>query len=681
VQAGSNFASGIGYFTANGSNFPFEEGLLISTGLASDAAGQYTGTNTSGGTGLSDTEVSDYLSAQGVNTSYIYDVAYAAFDIVPVTDTFSFNYIMASEEYGAYQCYYGDLFVFLLKDLTTGEITNLALVPGTGDIISTTTIHDTQYNTSCPSENVDYFGAYNATDPANSNVNFKGQTVPMTATGYVTPGHQYSLKIAVADYGDAIVSSAVFIEANSFNFGSCADNATLRAFVDANNNGVKDSGEAVFTEGSFHYDINGSGTPTQGFSPAGFISIIPENTTDTFDFGYTVNPEYVSYFTSPVGFSNISIAEGSGTNTYYFPIVPTGLPYADVEADIIPTGSPRPGFPYHNLVSYTNNGFLPISGTLTFTTSNPSAASVTATTEPGALFTAGGGFTYAFTDLQPQQTKNILATLDVTDVPIVNAGDILSNTVTATIDATDAVPANNAAVVSQIVVNSVDPNDKTESHGGHVYLENFTSDDYLYYTIRFQNTGTANAVNIKITDELDSQLDASSIRLVAASSDYYSLERNGSQLTWKFNNINLPPSSIVESASHGFVTFKVKPNNGYAAGTEIPNTASIYFDGNDAIETNSFNTVFMSLLGNDQFQSQNIKVYPNPSNNVVTISTGNSRNISRVVLTDMLGKTITDDKAAGNSFTLDVASIPIGMYMLRIESSSGASAVKKLIIE
>ena len=58
-------------------------------------------------------------------------------------------------------------------------------------------------------------------------------------------------------------------------------------------------------------------------------------------------------------------------------------------------------------------------------------------------------------------------------------------------DSNDLVESNNDSNLSEIVVGSYDPNDKMEALGPKVLYDEFvTSDQWLYYTIRFQNLGT-----------------------------------------------------------------------------------------------------------------------------------------------------------------------------------------------
>ncbi len=59
------------------------------------------------------------------------------------------------------------------------------------------------------------------------------------------------------------------------------------------------------------------------------------------------------------------------------------------------------------------------------------------------------------------------------------------------------------------------------------------------------------------------------------------------ELVWTFNNIELPDSNINEAASHGFVKFTAKPRSTIPTGTVLANSASIFFDFNQPVITNT----------------------------------------------------------------------------------------------
>lgn len=145
------------------------------------------------------------------------------FDFTSVSLQFDLDFVFASEEYGNYQCEFSDAFAFLLTNLTTGVTTNLAVVPNTTLPISVVTIRDFLYNSSCTSENPEYFGRFNGgSNSTSSPTNFNGQTILMTASSILTPNNPYHIKLVIADRGDNKSDSAIFIAADSFNVGQFA---------------------------------------------------------------------------------------------------------------------------------------------------------------------------------------------------------------------------------------------------------------------------------------------------------------------------------------------------------------------------------------------------------------------------------------------------------------------------
>ncbi|THF47323.1 T9SS type B sorting domain-containing protein [Flavobacterium supellecticarium] len=224
-STGTNFGNpnGIAYFTRNGSNFPLESGIILSTGDALKAKGPNT-SNLSDGTNSwpGDTQLFNYIQNLGFDPDLtIYrNATVLEFDFVPITNQLSFDFLFASEEYGTYQCDFSDAFAFFLTD-SNGTTTNLALVPGTSDPISVTRIRDNAYNPGCPSINAQYFDIYNGEpNEEDASINFNGQTKVMTAQSAVTPNTTYHIKLVIADRNDTQFDSAVFLKAGSFNIGT-----------------------------------------------------------------------------------------------------------------------------------------------------------------------------------------------------------------------------------------------------------------------------------------------------------------------------------------------------------------------------------------------------------------------------------------------------------------------------
>ena len=377
---------------------------------------------------------------------------------------------------------------------------------------------------------------------------------------------------------------------------SIIDGVKLNAFLDTNGNNIQDNGEQNINVGSFEYQIN-SGNTISIVSSTGTYYLYETNPANSYNLSYVIDPAYTAQYTlSQNNYSNVTVATNSGVTTYNFPL--TIIPYVDLQVYLNQNGfAPRPGFTYTERIMYRNVGNQTISGTVTFTKNN--IVAVTNVSEAGITSNANG-FTYDFTNLLPNQIRYIFVTMQTPVIPTVALGQILTNNVTITIPSGDVNVANNESTLSQVIVGSYDPNDKTEVHGGKIVHADFSSDDYLTYTIQFENTGTANAVTVKVDDVLDVILDASTLKMIDASHDYV-LERDGNNLSWNFNGIDLPPSVANTEIGKGYIVFQIKPTPGYAIGDIIPNTAYIYFDFNPAIVTNTFTTEFVATLSTQGF--------------------------------------------------------------------------------
>jgi len=170
--------------------------------------------------------------------------------------------------------------------------------------------------------------------------------------------------------------------------------------------------------------------------------------------------------------------------------------------------------------------------------------------------------------------------------------------------------ANNHLQHCFIVVNGIDPNIQEVFPSGNLD----TTQQWLTYTINFQNTGTATAQHIYILDTLDNNFDESTFTLLSYS--HMPLTQViGNAVRFNFPNINLPDSTTNEPASHGYVQFKVKLKNGLPVGTTIQNTANIIFDFNAPISTNTVINQIQSTTGIiSQNEKENIlfEVSPNP---------------------------------------------------------------------
>lgn len=184
--------------------------------------------------------------------------------------------------------------------------------------------------------------------------------------------------------------------------------------------------------------------------------------------------------------------------------------------------------------------------------------------------------------------------------------------------------ANNTHHRLLIISGSYDPNDKQVWVRDSVVADGpiNPTDSVLRYLVRFQNTGTDTAFNIFIRDTLDSNLDPGSLQILHASHNYYYSLTNGNQFEFFFPNILLPDSNANEPLSHGHIEFSFKRKPNLPVGTEIDNTAHIYFDFNVPVVTNTVTSKIcppVNLDFNISTNSTTISIVNNSSGNLGSV--------------------------------------------------------------
>ncbi len=175
-------------------------------------------------------------------------------------------------------------------------------------------------------------------------------------------------------------------------------------------------------------------------------------------------------------------------------------------------------------------------------------------------------------------------------------GQQLCFPVIITSTSTDANTDNNIKNYCFTVFNSYDPNDKQVYPIGVCNPHYITKDQPLTYTLRFQNTGNASAINVAITDTISTGLDLSTARVISYSHPVITEVLTNNILKFHFDNIQLPSATANESASQGYVVFEISPISNAVSNVLINNKVNIYFDYNDPITTNTvFNTLTNSI--------------------------------------------------------------------------------------
>lgn len=246
------------------------------------------------------------------------------------------------------------------------------------------------------------------------------------------------------------------------------------------------------------------------------------------------------------------------------------------------SSAPRPGFALAYSIDYKNNGTLASNGVIKFTL-DPNIQFNSSSVAPSII--NGNYYEWNYTSLDPGVAMSIKLDLTI-PIDVTLLGKTLSSDATVVADQIDVSAADNTFSIKQIVVGSYDPNDKQVTPAGtgdEGYIEPTTKE--LLYTIRFQNMGNADAVNIVIKDQLDPNVEVSSFKMKTASHNYEYKIENG-EVKWSFKNIHLPDSHTDEPGSHGYVTYSVSLKPNLPVGTIVQNEADIYFDFNPAVPTN-----------------------------------------------------------------------------------------------
>jgi gliding motility-associated-like protein len=243
--------SAAGIFSYSGSNLGLTGGIILTTGTAVDAAnpGNHL-CNINNGNNFSDPDLTAIVPTANL------DACVLEFDFVPTCDSLKMAFVFGSEEYPqGVNLAYNDAFAIFLTGVNPagGNYTaqNIATLPN-GIAVS---IHNVNAG-----NNATYF--HNNYSTPNNNVAYNGYTIPVTSITPVAPCSTYHVKFAIADAGNALYDSGVFISNNTL---SCQSPAVLSTSTTATG-GCGNTGSATVTV------TNYTGTPTYHWLPGGQTS-------------------------------------------------------------------------------------------------------------------------------------------------------------------------------------------------------------------------------------------------------------------------------------------------------------------------------------------------------------------------------------------------------------------------
>ncbi len=185
----------------------FDAGVILSTGDIANAIGPNVYDGITRVNGLSG-DVQLDAQIPGYTT---YDATVLSFDFVAPSDVISFQYVFSSDEYNEWvNSSFNDTFGFFLDGV------NIARIPGSDAVVAINTINNGNpfgQNASNPQ----YYLNNDLTDGGGDiPTEMDGMTVVLSVEAKVTPGATHNIRLAIADAGDMILDSNVFIRADSF---------------------------------------------------------------------------------------------------------------------------------------------------------------------------------------------------------------------------------------------------------------------------------------------------------------------------------------------------------------------------------------------------------------------------------------------------------------------------------
>jgi gliding motility-associated-like protein len=202
----------IGQFNYNGNRLGLNKGIVITTGTVLNTGNGPQGPNKSEKSGVDNGSNGSPILNSLLSEGTTFNASILEFDFVPKGDTVSFRYIFGSEEYLEYVGKgFNDVFGLFISGPGINGNENIAKLPN-HTVVSIDNVNNTS--------NKEYYidNGNGRQSPFNSNsiyIQYDGYTRVLTAMSPVQCGQTYHLTIAIADAGDGILDSGIFLEAES----------------------------------------------------------------------------------------------------------------------------------------------------------------------------------------------------------------------------------------------------------------------------------------------------------------------------------------------------------------------------------------------------------------------------------------------------------------------------------
>jgi len=346
-------------------------------------------------------------------------------------------------------------------------------------------------------------------------------------------------------------------------------------------------------------------------------------------------------------------------------------------------GRPRPGFDLGAVIYYSNTGTLASDATISLNLDDQ-LNFIEANPAPSAVF--GDSIVWSMSQLALFEEGHIWIKTSLP--PTTPLGLVIKSTCHISGASPDFAPDDNIRVLADTVVGAFDPNAKSVEPADGLTIEEIAEGKEILYTIQFQNTGTYEADQVRITDILDAELDFTTCRFVAASHPVSTFRlMPGGLLEIIFEQIMLPDSNTNESSSHGFVTFAIQRKKAFDPFYTLRNEAAIYFDFNEPILTNQVTTPIITKDVSThtplfEAQRENLLISPNPAQQIFTISTVESiKGVGLLTIQNISGQVLQQRQVLDLSTPIvaNATSFPEGTYIIRLIGED-ASFIGRVVV-
>lgn len=353
----------------------------------------------------------------------------------------------------------------------------------------------------------------------------------------------------------------------------------------------------------------------------------------------------------------------------------------DLQLSLTPMNHARAGFAVRYHVQYRNVGTTTFPGD-TIKVALDSLFTYLSNTGGGTL--AGRVLRVPYGSLAPDQEGSFDVLCQLPTSAHVNTILITSATIGPL--SGDLTPDDNTETSRLPITGPVDPNN-ISVNWPVLTPQQVTAGEWLEYVIRFQNLGNDTAFSVLLRDSLpDTQLNLSTLSLIAASHTCTWTIRPGGLLVVQFTNIRLPHAGVNTIGSLGFVRFRVKPRPTLAIGNLITNRADIHFDFNAPVPTNTATTEVGAPAGLPGTPADGLPgaAWPNPTHGTLHVeATLPTAGRLTLHLLDATGRQVLEQTTSTPAGTtrqmLDVRELPAGLYLLRAEAN-GRGFTRRLVV-